>query len=255
MFWYLWGIALLFLIPHLGISLLAAVLYVGAYIWTGTTYVSLATSTILVAAGIYIGVVMAALMHNATHRSIKPKWLNTIVGEICAFQQLVGVAEWGVSHILYHHRYPDDLENDPHPPEGQGYLRYALNMKFNIAKFVNKAYFTKWGQTNGSEKTWQNTGLSILAVGILRVSLWFLILGPSYFMLFYIPSQLASMLMYAHFNYFTHRPDSNGKYVPINCDNRGLIRILNTVAFGAYYHKNHHENPGLFNPRHLTNNA
>lgn len=252
--WYLWMIALLLLIPHVGISLLFTFLYVGAYVWNDDIHVSLFLGTVLVVAGIYFGIVTASLMHIATHRSIKPKWLNTLVGEICAFQQLVGVAEWSVAHILFHHRYPDDLENDPHPPEGQSYLRYALNMKFNTAMFVNKAYFNKWGQTKEAEKIWQKTGLSILAVGILRVSLWFVLLGPLYFMLFYIPSQIASMLLYTHFNYFTHRPDSNGKYVPINCENRGLIRILNTLTFGAYYHKNHHENPGLFNPKYTTIN-
>ena len=104
----------------------------------------------------------------------------------------------------------------------------------------------------GIAESWQKTGLSILAVGALRVTLWFLLLGPVYFMLFYIPSQLASMLLYTHFNYFTHLPDENGNYVPANCDNRGLIRILNALTFNAYYHKNHHDNPGAFNPKYVA---
>ena len=250
--WYLWAIALLFLIPHFGISLLVSLLYSGTVAWNVTIDISLPAGVALVAAGVYFGIVTAALMHTVVHLSIKPRWLNNLIGEICALQQLVGVAEWGIAHILFHHRYPDDPENDPHPPEGQSYPRYALNMKFTTAMFVNNAYFRKWGQTEDREKTWQKTGFSILAVGALRVTLWFLLLGPVYFMLFYIPSQLASMLLYTHFNYFTHLPDENGNYVPVNCDNRGLIRILNALTFNAYYHKNHHDNPGAFNPKYVA---
>jgi fatty-acid desaturase len=252
--WYLWGIAVFLILPHFGVGILVSLLYLGVFLWDGTAQVSIPIGSMIVLAGIYFGIVTAALMHLVAHRGIKPRWLNSLVGEVCALQQLVGVAEWAIPHVLYHHRYSDDPENDPHPPEGTGYLRYALNMKFNIAMFLAKAWFRKWGQTKEMEKLWQRTGLSIMGVSLLRASVWFLLLGPTYFLLFYIPSYLASMLLYTHFNYFTHRPDENGNYVPINCENRGFIFILNKLTFGAYYHKNHHDNPGLFNPKYLPHN-
>lgn len=250
--WYYLIIGVLLFVPHFGFTMLVALTYLGVFLWDygvdNFSYMDIA----FILGGCFFGIQSAALMHNTAHNNIRTRWLNSLVGEICALQQLVGMTEWAVAHILYHHKYPDDPDRDPHPPEGKTFFRFIVRMKFETSMFIEKSYYEKWGKTKESQENWQKGGLLILSTNILRASFWFFLLGPTYYLLFFIPAHLMNNLTYAHFNYYTHRPDSNGFFSAINCEDKGIMKIINFLTYGSYYHKNHHINPRLFNPKSMS---
>jgi len=64
----------------------------------------------------------------------------------------------------------------------------------------------------------------------------------------YIPSYLSMTLFFAHFNYYTHRPRGKDSVEILNLNYNPFYKFLNFLSFGAYFHKNHHRKPSLFNP-------
>ena len=81
----------------------------------------------------------------------------------------------------------------------------------------------------------------------MKIIFWFCVLQPFVFGLFYSTTAVLKNLTYAHFNYYTHRPGSNGAEV-LNLDTGIFYKFLNSTTFGLYHHKSHHLNPNLFNP-------
>jgi hypothetical protein len=55
------------------------------------------------------------------------------------------------------------------------------------------------------------------------------------------------MFHYAWFNYVTHRPLGDGAII-VN-RNEHAYKLVNAIAFGLYFHRNHHIRPSLFDPR------
>lgn len=204
----------------------------------------------LVPVGLLLGIISASLMHSAAHGSIRPIWLGRVVGELCGLQQLVGFQEWTLAHHI-HHRYADDAVQDPHPPLDFSFWKYGLRMKFAIANKFTFYYFQAWGKTPRASKIWLLTGPFIALNCYMRSLIWLFFLGPLGFIFFFLPSYFSNMVFYAHFNYYTHRPMANGNYEILNLDHNALYRALNAVTFGAYYHKNHHLKPYLFNPKYV----
>ena len=82
--------------------------------------------------------------HVCTHNSLPRPW-NRIVGEICGLIVLTRFASWEVVHQR-HHRYTDDLENDPHPCK-PSYFRHALLTITNVEKQLQATYFELYGDT------------------------------------------------------------------------------------------------------------
>tara|TARA_R110002049_G_scaffold309101_1_gene516878 strand:+ start:19133 stop:19969 length:837 start_codon:yes stop_codon:yes gene_type:complete len=202
---------------------------------------------LLIPAGLYLGVHSAVLLHNAAHYNIKPRWLNRFLGELAGFHQLYGFAAWSVAHLV-HHMYPDDLERDPHPPDGMEFGPYFLQMRTMLRNCLEKNYFAQWEDTPRSRFWWKVKNAFGFFGMWTRMALWFLLLGPELFIAFYLPSYVATIVFFAHFNYFTHRTTDDGSSVILNLDHNLYYKLANRLFFGIYYHGNHHHRPSYINP-------
>ena len=89
----------------------------------------------------------------------------------------------------------------------------------------------------------------------VRLVFWFLLLGPSVFVLLYVPSYIFNYFFFSHFNYYTHRLDPNsreGQFEVLNLSDGYYYRLTNLIFFGIYHHRTHHSKPYLFNPQKLV---
>ena len=78
-----------------------------------------------------------------------------------------------------------------------------------------------------------------------------LVLGPVGFVFFYVPFKAVNALIYADFNYRTHRPAGAGSYEVVNLNHNLWYKLLNAISFGSYFHKNQHLQPLVFDPRNI----
>ena len=190
-----------------------------------------------------------ALIHSASHDSIKPRWVNRFIGETMGMFQLFGFADWKVIHVI-HHTHTDDPELDPHPPMNKGYWEFTKGVRDTASSAYVKYYMKYFGQTPESMKSLKRFALASKADTLLRTIFWFMFLGPQLFTFLFMSSIVFKMFHYAWLNYSTHRPDEQGTVIR-NLDNH-IYKFINAVAFGLYYHGNHHLAPGLFDPRKLS---
>lgn len=235
--------------PLLTMNILGCVGVLGLYL-IGPYPAFSASHVMMVLLGIYAGLVSPALMHNAAHYNIRPKWLCVLIGEGLALHQLVGYKEWTILHT-YHHAHPDDPERDPHPPLDSSFLKFALRMKGAAAAKFEKYYFEIWGDAPGYRKILGMTGVMIILNGMVRSAFWFLALGPLLYVVFFIVSYVTTNFVYCHFNYYTHRARADGGHEAVNLDDTWYYKLLNSCMWGVYYHKNHHLRPNTFNPKHV----
>jgi fatty acid desaturase len=205
--------------------------------------------TIGLFAALAIVVPISSLLHNASHNSMRPIWLNRFVGEAVGLFQLAPFPSWVIIHMV-HHAHPDDPILDPHPPGDKTYWQFLNGMRATVSKVFMNYYFDLWKNS----KNTKNTLVQLMIFGkldtFLRILFWYQVFGPRWFAFFYCPSVVLKMVMYAFFNYATH-PNVDGMHLIVN-SNRGFFRFLNFLGFGLFYHKNHHSNPTLFDPRNLA---
>jgi len=131
------------------------------------------------------------------------------------------------------------------------YFEYLRDMRKMLGTVLTNKYFEIWGRKPSFEKIWAlnkfygETGIAA------RLLFWFLLLGPSLFLFFFIPSFLFNFLFGAHFNYVTHRPnkENNDKIDIVNVNSNFFYKLSNFLFFDIYFHKNHHVCPRLFSPR------
>ena len=204
----------------------------------------------LIPVGLYVAFIVGTLVHNTTHDSMRPKWINRVVGELCGFLLMMGFPGWAITHLI-HHQYPDDPERDVHPPLDLSYWQFLDHMGATMARLMTKNYFDIWGTAPKYKRIWKGVQVSAPFVRYARVLFLFLLLGPSWFIFLYMPLKLLAVFMYAHFNYFTHRPLGKNQFEILNLNEGISYKLLNLVTFGSYFHKNHHKNPSLFDPRKL----
>lgn len=246
---FLWYLFPLFLVSffHTGVSLVGGAAFLLVALWSGEFSLS-APDGLVVLAAIVLGGKSAEWMHNAAHRNFRWPWLSTFMGELCAMQQMVGYREWQISHFV-HHKYPDDPAFDPHPPLHSRFLPYMLRMKFGIAMKFGDYYFARFARNRENRMIWAVTGLLMLISGFAKALLWYVLLGPTYFVLFLVVSNAITYLVYAHFNYSTHRPSKTrpGAFDILDLT-QGWYRVLNWCLGGGYYHGTHHDKPRLYNP-------
>ncbi len=188
-------------------------------------------------------------LHNASHNNFKHPLLSRIVGEACAAFQLVGFPDWHVVHNL-HHRNSDDVERDPHPPRDLSYWAFLLTMRKSIGRVLTNSYMDHHGESSGAVRAWRSLAYVVPASLLLRLVCWYLLLGPEIFAFFLLASLVAKSLSYAHFNHSTHEW-VDGDVEIRNLDHNLFYRCVNIVAFGLYYHRNHHDKPNLFDPRRM----
>ena len=207
---------------------------------------------LLIPVGILLGLIVATAFHNCSHGNIKPRVLNTVIGEICGVIALDGMRNFRVGHML-HHIHSDDPVLDPHPPHGLTFFEFIKTSKEKTINVLIAEYYRNHGSNKDSKKNIQNQLIFYKIGFVLKLSFWFLLLGPLGFILFYTPTFLSYFFGFAHLNYISHSLDEHNEEVMHNHDGGILFSFLNIMTSGGYYHKNHHKHPGLYNPKKLEN--
>ncbi|MBL7557522.1 MAG: fatty acid desaturase [Bdellovibrionaceae bacterium] len=227
-------------------------LVVGCFAYAATISVSRSDFDPIYLLGIPLAIIatfpLTAFLHNAAHSSFRPKWLNRPIGEIVGVMQLSGFAQWKIVHVI-HHMHSDDPQLDPHPPLNKSYWEFTRGMRDAAIGAYVKFFFKTHGQNPQSLAAIKQFGQSAKLDQSARVLFWLLLLGPQLFTFLFLSNIVFKMFHYAWFNYSTHRPISGG--TEIQNLNARFYRFVNTIAFGLYYHKNHHLVPTLFDPRTL----
>jgi stearoyl-CoA desaturase (delta-9 desaturase) len=204
----------------------------------------------LVPIGLIFGLIVATAFHNTSHGNIRPRILNTIIGELCGAIALDGMRNFRVGHML-HHMHSHDIDKDPHPPHGLTFFEFIRTSKDRTIEVLIDEYYKHHGDTPTSRKNISNQ-LLIYKIGfVLKLVFWFLLFGPVGFILFYTPTFLSYFFGFAHLNYISHGLDEDGEEVMFNHDGGVFYTIMNFFTSGGYYHKNHHKYPGLYNPKKL----
>lgn len=196
--------------------------------------------------------VATMLLHNAAHGNFASKRWERVIGESASLFQLVGFADWVIVHVI-HHAHADDPEKDPHPPLNLPFGVFLFGMRDQIAKSLGAAYVSRFGHGARSASNLKKIAVVSRAAHFMKLLFWFALLGPGVFASFFAVSVVMKMAHYAWFNFATHRPTSAGTEI-VNLDGR-IYRVVNALASGLYYHRNHHLNPKLFDPRRFNPGA
>lgn len=228
--------------PQILVAVFGYALCLSASVYLGHADLAL----LAIPAALIITFPVSAFMHSTSHDSMRPKWLNRPVGELMGLFHLVGYPDWKILHVI-HHAHADDPQWDPHPPGTLSYWNFAKGMRTAAAAAYVKYYFKHFSQSAESMQRLKRFSLMTKLDNFMRLTFWFLLLGPGLFSFFYATSLVAKMFHWAWFNWSTHRPTESG--VDIQNHNHGLYKVVNFLAFGLYYHGNHHINPLLFDPR------
>lgn len=201
-----------------------------------------------VLAAILITFPVTGLYHCCSHLSMKPRWLNRFFGEITGLWHNSSLDEWSIIHA-YHHRYADDKENDPHPPDGKPFFQYISGMGKAIGQSFGKHYLSEHGSGPQQLHNLKRLSRSIFVRQVIISLFWFLALGPQAYVFLYATNIVFKKWHYAWFNWATHVKE-NGRDLILN-KHKGLYTAVNFLSFNLYYHENHHLRPGLFNPKSL----
>lgn len=192
---------------------------------------------------------LTSLIHNPSHDSVRPRWLNRPVGELTGLYHMIGFPDWKIIHV-FHHQHADNPELDPHPPGEKTYFEFLLSMrKIAAASFVSH-YFRLFGQTEDSARRLKWFARATRVDMLMRATFWYLVLGAQLFTYLFLASIGIKMMHYAWFNWSTHRP-VNGEYKTQNY-NHWAYRFVNLISWNLYYHDNHHAQPSLFNPKKMV---
>ena len=203
----------------------------------------------LIPLGIYIGGVSAVFIHNATHNSFPSTWLNEICGYLSGLHQLWGFMGWKLIHLV-HHQYSDNLAMDPHPPGDLTFWQFARQMFIHSSRKISERYREHWGDNPLTIKLQKMVNILFPIVAFTTLLFWYLLLGPSVFLFFYVPSYIANHLLFVDVNYTAHPKDPvTGETKAANLDDKLYYNVANFFWFGIYYHGNHHRRPLLFNPK------
>jgi fatty acid desaturase len=188
-----------------------------------------------------------SLIHNPSHDSIRPRWLNRPVGELVGLIHMIGFPDWKIIHI-FHHQYADDPQLDPHTPGDKTFRSFALGMRQQAISAFVLHYTRRFGAHEASISRLKWFGRASRVDMLMRISFWYLVLGPQLFTFFFLSGILGKMMHYAWLNFSTHRPTENGFKIN-NLNHNYAYKIINTISQNLYYHGNHHSKPSLANPK------
>lgn len=205
----------------------------------------------IVLLGVINGLLISSLLHNTSHSNIPTKFLNRMVGEYCGYWVLYGFTNFSLVHIL-HHQHTDE-EMDPVNPKGMSFFVFlSAPMRYMVK--ATKAYlFSVHGKEAGYQLIMQTQVVVFHLNLILRAAIWYLLLGKILFLTFYLPAFVTIVCIFAHINYVCHRDKVDGSVEIVNLDHNMYYKLANFFTMGGYYHKNHHINMKLFNPKYLNN--
>ena len=241
-----------FLIPYLSAHLVIAIAVVGWQIqntdWQAYISPSFNWQHLwLLPFGLIIGVQIPVLIHNCVHGNLRPPWLNIVMGELAGVYVLLNLASFELNHIMHHAHA--DTGMDPHNPHRKNFLSFFFANNFGGTGPVLEKYLQCHGDTQGNRARF---GLIVFLHFLnvpLRLMFWAMLLGPSLFVLAFVPSYLFHMFVFAHINFVTHEMVDEETAVVYNLDSNIYYKFVNFFGSGVYYHKNHHLNPRVYNPK------
>ncbi|MBY0412831.1 MAG: fatty acid desaturase [Bdellovibrionales bacterium] len=202
---------------------------------------------LLLPVALVFGIQVPTLMHNCVHDNLRSKKLNFIIGELSCFFVLMSLGIIGINHTL-HHAHADSHE-DPHNPAKKTFLQFFFTSLVTGVEIIGNKYY-RFHSKSTRTKILYNSSICMHYAGIfLRLGLWFLLLGPTLFISFFIPAFFFYVFAFAHVNYITHIIDEEGKAQIININSNIYYKLINFIGSGVYYHKNHHLNPRCYNPK------
>lgn len=197
-------------------------------------------------AAILITFPVTSLYHSASHLSLRPRFMNRLVGEAFGFFHNMGIDIWSVTHH-YHHKHTDIPGLDPHPIQGQGFWEFAKVTGRTLTEAFSLHYFKCHSRTPKTERAHKLMLLNFVVRNPLVTLIWFLALGPRGFVYFYVVNLVFKRFHYAWFNWVTHRKKDDN--VETENLSGGAYRFINAISFNLYYHHNHHKYPNLMNPK------
>ena len=196
----------------------------------------------------------SSILHNCAHRNVGPRFLNDLIGEFLGTVMLYGYRGFSLGH-MFHHKYPDNPEFDPHPPQGQSFLRFVVSPIKATLVIIERAYFKEYGENSKTRANITMQKIFFNSSIFLKLLFWFLLFGAKNFFLFYLVLYVSNIFVFAHINYATHVEDEHGQSQIINLNNNLYYKIVNVISFGGYFHKNHHLRPRVFNPSRIVGSA
>jgi len=198
---------------------------------------------------IIAGVQVPAVLHNAVHFNIKPKWLNELIGETAGYFVLFGLGPFRISHILHHAHA--DTKNDPHPPNGKSFLYFLATTQLNTIKVIARRFLDIHGDTKKNRSILMTEIFFYYISLVARLASWIFLFGPTMFVVVFLPAYLTNVIVFAHINFATHKTTADGRVEIVNLNDNWYYRTVNTLGSGVYFHKNHHLKPSMYNPMKL----
>lgn len=194
-----------------------------------------------------LGVVGAVFIHNASHGQFRPRWLNSVIGELTSWFLRTNLLGWKLVHY-YHHKHADDPKLDPHCPGSMTFWSYA-----NCFPIATMRYLDARHKEIHQLPAWYYgiAGVAALSGFALMPLSWLMLLGPTLFAAVWMPILCSGWWLFTVINYHTHPVGANGRNEPVNLDSRYWHHLVNRVGFGVLYHAAHHRNARLFssNPK------
>lgn len=199
----------------------------------------------LIFPAILIGIKLPTMMHNAVHGNFSN--YNFSIGLLSAQLILVSFGIVCINHT-FHHAFPD-TDKDPHSPVNKSFFLYLLTCLHSGVDVVRDGYYQFHGKTSQTQNLFK-LAVILHFLGIpVRLLAWYSVLGPELMTYFFLPAFLSFIITFAHVNFITHQIDEDGKSITVNKDSNIWYNFVNFVADGIYFHKNHHANPKLYNPK------
>ncbi len=205
-----------------------------------------------VVAAIPFGWFVASLVHNAGHTNFSARF-NRAIGELSGAYLGYGYTSFVLIHTLHHAN--TDRQHDPVSPRGLTFLQYFVSPLRHPTKIARAYLYSRHGDTPGYDRIRWGEFIAFTTNVLLRTAMWALLFGPELFVFFYIPSIISDVAILAHINYACHRNRDDGSVEIVNLTDTLYYRVANAVTLGGYYHKNHHLQPKLLDPRTLKEPA
>lgn len=199
---------------------------------------------LLIPLAFYLGIKIPTTMHNCFHRNLG-RWSH-LVGELTSLFVLLSYGIMCINHTFHH--VHSDTELDPHNPEGKSFFYFFLTASFSGVGIIERAFLKRHGFSIGMRALFK-LNIFLHWIGIpVRLAFWYFFLGHELFLFLYLPAFAVYFFSFAHVNYITHGTDESGKQTVFNMNSNLWYKLVNAIGDGVYFHKNHHANPGLYNP-------
>jgi stearoyl-CoA desaturase (delta-9 desaturase) len=196
---------------------------------------------------IVFGIKIPTTMHNCFHNNLRSASL--LIGELTSLFVLLSYGIMCINHA-YHHAHADS-DLDPHNPEGKTFLNFFFTSTFSGIDIIENSYLKIFGDSIETKIIFK-TSIFLHLIGIpVRLIFWYVFLGKYLFIFLYLPAFSIYIFSFAHVNYVTHYTDKTGKVSILNINSNIWYKFVNFFGDGVYFHKNHHLNPGLYNPMKL----